>query len=114
MNSTQSSRRRAGYSEGKLIAAGSYIPAQSLITVARADPAYPLTQVLDTTVHESFHALEDKLLTDQEMQVLKREDARLREVVRRTFGFTSSRSASSLASRCASTSATRGNAGAGL
>jgi hypothetical protein len=59
-----------------------------LITVALADPAYRLTQVLDTTVHESFHALEDKLLTDQEMQVLKREDARLREVVRRTFGFT--------------------------
>ncbi|MCA1458106.1 hypothetical protein I6F35_33775 [Bradyrhizobium sp. BRP22] len=76
------------YGEGKLTAAGSYIPAQSLITVALADPTYPLSQVLDTTFHEAFHSLEDKILTDQEMEVLKREDARLREVVRRAFGFT--------------------------
>jgi N12 class adenine-specific DNA methylase len=76
------------FGQDKVTAAGSYIPARSLITVALADPAYPLEQVLDTTFHEAFHALEDKILTEQEMDVLKREDARLREIVKRAYGFT--------------------------
>lgn len=76
------------FGQDKVTAAGSYIPARALITVALADPAYPLEQVLDTTFHEAFHALEDKILTEQEMDVLKREDARLREIVKRAYGFT--------------------------
>lgn len=76
------------FGQDKVTAAGSYLPAQSLITVALADPAYPLEQVLDTTFHEAFHALEDNILTEQEMAVLKREDARLREIVKRAYGFT--------------------------
>ncbi|NOJ43524.1 hypothetical protein [Bradyrhizobium australiense] len=55
--------------------------------MALADPSYPLQQVLDTTFHEAFHALEDRILTDQEMEVLKREDARLREIVQKAYGF---------------------------
>jgi N12 class adenine-specific DNA methylase len=76
------------YGDGITTAAGSYIRAESLITVALADPAYPVEQTLDTTFHEAFHHLEDKLLTDQELEVLKREDARLREIVKRANGFT--------------------------
>ncbi|WP_213287600.1 LPD38 domain-containing protein [Bradyrhizobium sp. sGM-13] len=68
-------------------AAGTYLPAEALITVALADPSYPLQHVLDTTFHEAFHALEDRLLTDQEMEVLRREDARLRQIVQQAFGF---------------------------
>ncbi|MFA5951549.1 MAG: LPD38 domain-containing protein [Hyphomicrobium sp.] len=74
--------------EGVQTAAGSYLPAEGLITIALADPAYPLAQVLDTTFHEAFHSLEDRLLTDQEMEVLKREDARLRQLVQREFRLT--------------------------
>lgn len=74
--------------EGVQTAAGSYLPAEGLITIALADPAYPLAQVLDTTFHEAFHSLEDRLLTDQEMAVLKREDARLRQLVQREFRLT--------------------------
>lgn len=75
------------YGDGTVTAAGGYIRAQSLIYVAMADPAYPLKQTLETTFHEAFHHLENRLLTDQEMEVLKREDGRLREIVKRAFGF---------------------------
>lgn len=79
--------------EGVDTAAGSYLPAEGLITIALADPAYPLAQVIDTTFHEAFHSLEDRLLTDQEMAVLKREDARLRQLVQREYRLTEEQAA---------------------
>lgn len=76
------------YQSGVQTAAGAYIPAEHLLRVALADPAYPLEQVLDTTFHEAFHAVENRLLTDDELDVLKREDARLRSIIKQAYGFT--------------------------
>lgn len=73
--------------EEAVTARGSYLPAQDLITIALADPRHPLPGTLDTAFHEAFHAVENRLLTEQEMQVLRREEPRLRDIVQRAFRF---------------------------
>lgn len=60
-------------------AAGSYLQAERLITVALADPKF--TNPISTAFHEAFHAVEDLLLTDSELNILKDNMAGLRELV---------------------------------
>ncbi|HWW46329.1 MAG TPA: LPD38 domain-containing protein [Xanthobacteraceae bacterium] len=73
--------------EEAITARGSYVPARDLITIAMADPRHPITGVLDTAFHEAFHAVENRLLTNQEMEILRRDEPRLRGLVREVFGF---------------------------
>lgn len=72
--------------EGMDTAAGSYIPADRLVRIAMADPAY--RDQLSTAYHELFHAAENLLLRDHEMAVLQAEDAELRQVAAEYAGLT--------------------------
>lgn len=60
-------------------AAGSYVPADRLVTIALADPKYRRHH--RTAVHEAFHAVEHLLLTDAEMDVLRDAEPELRQIV---------------------------------
>lgn len=71
-------------------ASGTYLPAEHLITIALRDPKWGKSSLIDTAFHEAFHAVENRLLTDTEMEVLRREGPRLREIVREAYGFTES------------------------
>jgi len=66
------------YTKGVYTAAGTYIPAERLIKIALADPKY--RHVASTTLHESFHAVENLLLNDREMAVLKKAEPQLRNI----------------------------------
>lgn len=67
-------------------AAGVYVPAESLIKLALNDPAYP-GNPLPTAFHESFHAIEHKLLTSDESSLLDRETPRLRDYLNQHVDF---------------------------
>jgi predicted RNA methylase len=67
------------YGDGAGTAGGTYTPSLRLIRLALADPTY---DPHSTAFHESWHAAEHILATDEEIELMRRETPRLRKVVR--------------------------------
>jgi N12 class adenine-specific DNA methylase/uncharacterized membrane protein/predicted kinase len=65
--------------QGVPTAAGVYVPADRLISIAMADPLY--RRQSNTAYHESWHAVENMLLRDSEMAALKAAEPELRQIV---------------------------------
>lgn len=73
------------YGEGVTRAAGTYNPSTAVIEIALSDPLYG--DQVSTAIHEFTHFVEDRLATEQELAILKRETPRLREFIRQGMGF---------------------------
>lgn len=66
-------------------ASGLFVNAENLVMLALNDPKWsPSDQVL-TAFHEAFHSIESRLLTPQELEVLRAEEPRLRAMLARAY-----------------------------
>lgn len=72
--------------QGASTAGGKYLPFEDAIRIALNDPHYNDPDTV--AYHEAWHAIEDHFLSDQEMELLKREEPRLRAIAGRHYGYT--------------------------
>lgn len=70
---------------------GHYLPVEDVIRIALHDPAFADREA--SAFHESWHAIEDHFVSDKEMDLLKREEPRLRKIAQESRGYTAEEAA---------------------